>query len=87
MTFVPPMVCGLVWPDGFLAAIGWAGLAASVWSVIVPALLLRACRRRFSPGGYTAPGGALLTPLLLCYGILVGVCHTLFVFQLLPMYD
>lgn len=86
VTFLPPMFCGLVWPDGFLAAIGWAGLAASVWSVIVPALLLRACRRRFPASGYTAPGGTALVPILLLYGILVAVCHTLFVFRLLPMY-
>ena len=33
ITFAPPMLCGLIWPDGFLPAIGWAGLAASIWSV------------------------------------------------------
>lgn len=87
ITFAPPMLCGLIWPDGFLPAIGWAGLAASIWSVIVPALLLRAGRRRFAAHGYAAPGGALLVPLLLLYGILVAVCHTLFVFKLLPMYQ
>lgn len=86
VTFAPPMLCGLLWPDGFLPAIGWAGLAAAIWSVIVPALLLRAVRGRFAPGGYTAPGGTLLVPLLLLYGTLVAVCHTLFVFRLLPMY-
>lgn len=87
VTLVPPMICGLIWPDGFLPAIGWAGLAASIWSVIVPALLLYACRRRFSFGAYVAPGGSMLVPLLLMYGILVAVCHTLFVFELLPMYQ
>ena len=86
ITFAPPMLCGLIWPDGFLPAIGWAGLAASIWSVIVPALLLQAGRKRFAAHGYAAPGGALLIPMLLLYGILVAVCHTLFVFKLLPMY-
>lgn len=86
VTFVPPMLCALIWPDGFLLAIGWAGLAATIWSVIVPALLLRAKRRRYAPGPYMAPGGNLLVPLLLCYGILVAICHILFVFDLLPMY-
>ncbi len=87
ITFVPPMLCGIIWPDGFLPAIGWAGLAASVWSVIVPALLLRACRRDRAPqGAYRAPGGAATVPLLLAYGIAVAVFHTLFVFDLLPMY-
>lgn len=87
VTLVPPMICGLIWPDGFLPAIGWAGLAACIWSVIVPALLLRASRRKFAPEGYAAPGGQSLVPLLLMYGILVAVCHTLFVFELLPMYQ
>lgn len=87
VTLLPPMMCGLIWPDGFLPAIGWAGLAASIWSVIVPALLLRACRKCLAPLSYTAPGGAMLVPVLLLYGILVAVCHTLFVFELLPMYQ
>lgn len=86
VTLAPPMVCGLIWPDGFLPAIGWAGLAAAIWSVIVPALLLNAGRRRFGMPEYVAPGGNLIVPILLLYGILVAVCHTLFVFDLLPMY-
>lgn len=86
ITFAPPMICGLIWPDGFLPAIGWAGLAAAIWSVIVPAMLLRAKRKTYAPRPYTAPGGNMLVPILLCYGILVGVCHILFVFELLPMY-
>lgn len=86
VTMVPPMICGLVWPDGFLAAIGWAGLAACVWSVIVPALLVRAGRKKFGIAGYKAPGGSLLVPLLVAYGLLVAACHILFVFDVLPMY-
>lgn len=87
VTLAPPMTCGLIWPDGFLPAIGWAGLAASVWSVIVPAMLLYTCRRRFIVDMYAVPGGLVNVPLLILYGILVGVCHTLFVFDLLPMYQ
>lgn len=87
ITLVPPMVCGLIWPDGFLPAIGWAGLAASIWSVIVPALMVRAGRKCFPPRGYRAPGGSMLVPLLILYGILVAVCHILFVCELLPMYQ
>lgn len=86
ITLGPPMICGLIWPDGFLPAIGWAGLAASIWSVFVPALMLMAGRRKFAPGDYATPGGNLIAPILILYGILVGVCHTLFVFDLLPMY-
>lgn len=86
ITLGPPMIFGLIWPDGFLPAIGWAGLAASIWSVLVPAMMLMAGRRQFAPGGYAAPGGNLVAPALILYGTLVGVCHILFVFDLLPMY-
>lgn len=85
-TFVPPTVGGLLWPDGFLYAIGWAGLAATIWSVIVPALMLRASRGKFSGGLYTTPGGGLTVPALLLFGCVTAVCHTLAVFNLLPMY-
>jgi tryptophan-specific transport protein len=34
LTFVPPMIGGLL-PDGFLYAIGYAGLAATIWAAIV----------------------------------------------------
>lgn len=87
ITFAPPILCGLIWPNGFLLAIGWAGLAASIWSVIVPALLLHKGRQRFGTAGYTVPGGVTLVPMLLLYGGTVAVCHTLFVFKLLPMYQ
>lgn len=86
VTFAPSTVCALIWPDGFLLAIGWAGLAASIWSVIVPALMLHVSRRKFSSTLYTAPGGSLVIPLLLLYGCITAFCHTLVVFTILPMY-
>ena len=86
VTFLPPSVCGLIWPNGFLYAIGWAGLAATIWSVIVPALMLNAIRQQREPQGYVTPGGAFTVPLLLIFGALTAVCHILFVFNVLPMY-
>ncbi|MDI4702921.1 chorismate synthase, partial [Salmonella enterica subsp. enterica serovar Cerro] len=38
LTFLPPMIGGLLYPNGFLYAIGYAGLAATIWAAIVPAL-------------------------------------------------
>ncbi len=35
LTFLPPIVGGLLWPNGFLYAIGYAGLAATIWAAIV----------------------------------------------------
>lgn len=39
LTFVPPTIGGLLFPNGFIYAIGFAGLAAAFWAVIVPALM------------------------------------------------
>ena len=78
----------MIYPDGFLLAIGWAGLAATIWSVIIPALLLRANRITHSALGinYRVKGGNWTIYTLLVYGCVVGVCHILFVFNWLPMY-
>ncbi len=86
VTFLPPTLGALIKPDGFLAAIGWAGLAATIWSVIVPALMVRASRRKFADAAYRTPGGALTVSALLVYGCVTAVCHVLFVFEVLPMY-
>lgn len=87
VTFLPPTIGGLLWPDGFLIAIGWAGFAAAVWSVIVPALMLRASRRKFASSIYTAPGRGITVPLLLVYGLFTALCHILMVTGILPSYQ
>ncbi|MDA3968952.1 aromatic amino acid transport family protein [Helicobacter ibis] len=86
VTFLPPIIAGMIYPDGFLLAIGWAGLAATIWSVIIPALLLKASRARDSKQERVLPGGSFSIYFLLFFGIVVGMCHILFVFELLPMY-
>ena len=82
-TFLPPTLCGLIWPQGFLYAIGWAGLAATIWSVFDSALMLRASRKKFRAATYRAPWGRALVPLLLAYGCLTAVCHILYMLDML----
>ena len=86
VTFLPPTLCGLIWPKGFLHAIGWAGLAATIWSVLVPALMLRVSRRKFRNAAYRAPWGRAVVPLLLLYGCATAVCHILYMLNMLPEY-
>lgn len=86
VTFLPPTLGGLLFPNGFLLAIGWAGLFATIWSVIVPAMMLRASRKKFATSSFTAPGGSIIIPILLVYGAITALCHTLVVFDVLPMY-
>ena len=86
VTFLPPIAGGLLWPDGFIYAIGFAGLAATVWAAIVPALLARASRRRFGSPNYRVWGGNAMIILILCFGGANAIIHILSSFNLLPVY-
>lgn len=48
-TFVPPLVASLLFPQGFLKAIGYAGLFATLWALFTPALLAYRAQQKFSP--------------------------------------
>lgn len=86
VTFLPPIVGGLIYPDGFIHAIGFAGLAATVWAVIVPALLARASRKKFGSPLFRARGGNGMIILILLFGITTALIHILSNFNLLPIY-
>lgn len=86
VTFVPPTVAALLFPNGFLYAIGFAGLAATIWAVIVPAMMARASRRRFPQAGYRAPGGQGMILFIILFGAINAVAHVLTLLDLLPVF-
>ncbi|CDL81979.1 tryptophan permease [Xenorhabdus szentirmaii] len=86
ITFVPPTVLALLFPNGFRQAIGFAGLAATVWAVIVPALMARANRQRYPTSGYRAPGGTFMIAFVILFGVINAIAHILSLFNLLPVY-
>ena len=86
LTFVPPMAGGLLWPNGFLYAIGYAGLAATIWAAIVPALLARASRKRFGSPLFRVWGGKPMIALVLLFGLGNVIVHFLSSFNVLPTY-
>ncbi|HGJ5876914.1 MAG TPA: tryptophan permease [Arsenophonus sp.] len=86
VTFIPPNLLALYYPDGFIYAIGFAGLAATIWAVIVPAMMARASRKKFPEAVYHAPGGNLLIYFVILFGLLNVVIHILALFNILPVY-
>ncbi|PHM63681.1 tryptophan permease [Xenorhabdus ishibashii] len=86
ITFVPPTALALIFPNGFLYAIGFAGLAATIWAVIVPALMARASRKRYPTSSYRAPGGNFLIVFVILFGLVNALAHILSLFDLLPVY-
>lgn len=87
VTFVPPTLLALLFPNGFLYAIGFAGLAATVWAVIVPALMARASRKRFPDADYRVPGGRGMILFIIAFGLLNAAAHLLALAGLLPIYQ
>ncbi|EMA4780971.1 tryptophan permease [Providencia rettgeri] len=86
VTFVPPTILALIFPNGFIYAIGFAGLAATIWAVIVPALMAKASRVRYPSNSYKAPGGTFIIVFVILFGVINAVAHLLSLAGLLPIY-
>ncbi|QYJ85905.1 tryptophan permease [Shewanella mesophila] len=87
VTFLPPTLLGLLFPNGFLIAIGFAALAATIWAAIVPALMAYKARKMFPDNqGFKVPGGTAVIAIVIAYGLLTGACHLLVMADLLPVY-
>ncbi|QHM76234.1 Tryptophan-specific transport protein [Mixta theicola] len=86
-TFSLPLAAAMIWPNGFLLAIGYAGLAATIWAVITPALLAHRARKRFpQAAGWRLKGGVLPIILVLLFATLNIVVSLLSYADLLPVY-
>jgi tryptophan-specific transport protein len=88
ITFIPPTVLGLLFPNGFLMAIGFAALAATIWAVIVPALLAYKTRQLYpNSQSFKVPGGNMLIMIVVLFGALTATCHLLAMADILPVYQ
>ncbi|RTR28908.1 tryptophan permease [Shewanella atlantica] len=87
VTFLPPTVLGLLFPDGFLIAIGFAALAATIWAAIVPAMMAYKARKLYpNSETFKVPGGTFVIAIVILFGVLTGACHLLAMAELLPVY-
>ena len=87
VTFIPPLSLSLLFPFGFVMAIGYAGAAATVWTCIIPALLARKTRQKFPDDqGFKTPGGQAMIWLTIAFGLLTAVFHLLSMMELLPVF-
>ena len=84
LTFLPPSILYVFYPDGFLYGIGGAGLCATIWAVIVPALLALKARKRFPDKTFTVLGGKVIPVFVILFGVVVIVCWFGNVLNVLP---
>ncbi|MGD0465560.1 MAG: aromatic amino acid transport family protein [Gammaproteobacteria bacterium] len=76
LTFIPPIIYAIVFPQGFLKALGLAGAFSAILMIIYPALMaykLRASRHLVanSPIIYRAPIGKILISIIFLFGVLI----------------
>ncbi len=84
VTFLPPLVLSVLFPTGFLIAIGYAGAVATIWTCIIPAILVKKARKKY--GSENAIGGDVAVVLLIFFGICTALFHFLAMFKLLPAF-
>ena len=87
VTFIPPLVFSLMAPFGFVAAIGLAGAAATIWTCIIPATLAKTLRQRVPvQEGFVVPGGNVTIYVVIAFGVLTAAFHLLAMANLLPVF-
>jgi len=84
MTFVPPLIFALFYPQGFVMALGYAGVALAILALIIPSLLVWKSRQDQNLSGYRVVGGKPLLILVFACGIAVMVIQALIAAGALP---
>ncbi|SQC93761.1 Tyrosine permease [Cedecea neteri] len=84
MTFLPPLVFALFYPQGFVMALGYAGVALAVLALLVPSMLVWQSRKQHAEAAWRVAGGKPLLALVFACGIAVIVIQFLITVGLLP---
>lgn len=83
---LPPLILCMLFPNGFLIAIAYAGMAACIWAIICPAVMALKARERFPNSRFKVWGGKGLIYAVITFGIVGIICQLLAQFNLLPIY-
>ncbi|MEQ5126207.1 MULTISPECIES: aromatic amino acid transporter [Providencia] len=86
LCFIPPLVLCMLFPNGFLIAIAYAGMAACIWAIICPAVMALKVRERFPNSTFKVWGGKGLIYAVIAFGVVGIICQLLAQFNVLPIY-
>jgi tryptophan-specific transport protein len=86
VTFIPPGIASFFFPDGFIAAIGFAGLVTIFGFYVAPFFIVRKMRSTMTESIYKVWGGNSLLIFFILSSILVGVCQVLAMLNYLPQW-
>ena len=85
MTFVPPLILGAYYPNGFIVALRYTAVFVSIIAFILPSLMIYNLRKKpeiSSP--YRVWGGNVLFVTIFIIGAILVILPILSNFELLP---
>ena len=71
MTFIPPLVFALFYPEGFILALGYAGQMFAFYAVVLPVSLVWKARRSHTNLPYKVWGGNMTLIIVLVLGVII----------------
>ncbi|MBT6035988.1 MAG: tryptophan permease, partial [Kordiimonadaceae bacterium] len=77
---------GVFFPNGFHYAIGLVGLCGIVVATLIPALCVRASRKKHGSPLFRVRGGDKMVIFILGYSVVLFVCYFLSIAGVLPVY-
>ena len=86
ITFLPPGILSFFFPNGFIAAIGFAGLVLVFGFFFIPFLMIKKTRKLTGPVIYKVKGGNLLLHIFVVSSLLIAIFHILAMLDYLPMW-
>ena len=71
LTFIPPLVFALFYPEGFILALGYAGQMFAFYAVVLPVSLIWKARHTHANLPYKVWGGNLTLIIVLVLGVII----------------
>ena len=84
LTFIPPLAFALFYPNGFIAALGYAGLLFAFYGLVLPIGLAWKTRQQHPNLPYRVAGGNLALIVALIMGVIIMVIPFLMEAGILP---
>ncbi|QLB20123.1 tyrosine transporter [Vespertiliibacter pulmonis] len=84
LTFIPPLIFALFYPNGFIAALGYAGLLFAFYGLILPIGLAWKARQQHPNLPYRVAGGNTGLVITLILGIMIIIIPVLIQNGILP---
>ena len=81
LTFFPPALIAILYPDGFVRALGYAAISLSILAILLPAMMVFSLRKKKqNTHKFQTPGGMVMIVICICYGLTVIASQLISVF-------